>query len=142
MTTATSHLKAMSTEPGKNPKYSTSKMETPWKRHCWECRRRCLVCDFTRPGCKRCSASDVECPGYDEVKPIRLKWLAPGNVKSRSRRMNRTLSTSAKSKENDLAIKETTNLAVTATGDHLAISRFEMRTDVWHLPQAAMYCKY
>ncbi|KAK4238425.1 fungal-specific transcription factor domain-containing protein [Achaetomium macrosporum] len=55
------------------------------KRHCWECRRRCLVCDFTEPACKRCSASGIACPGYSHVKPTRIKWLAPGKVVSRAR---------------------------------------------------------
>ncbi|OHX00372.1 C6 zinc finger domain-containing protein [Colletotrichum incanum] len=55
------------------------------KRHCWECRRRCLVCDFTSPACRRCLLSGVECPGYGKVKPIRLKWLTPGRVLSQNR---------------------------------------------------------
>ncbi|KAK8001169.1 fungal-specific transcription factor domain-containing protein [Apiospora marii] len=53
------------------------------KRHCWECRRRYLVCDFTQPACKRCIASGVDCPGYSKVKPVRIQWLPPGRVKSR-----------------------------------------------------------
>ncbi|OTB18169.1 hypothetical protein K445DRAFT_73332 [Daldinia sp. EC12] len=51
------------------------------KRHCWECRRRCLVCDFTEPKCRRCSASGIECPGYNDVKPVKFKWLPPGRSK-------------------------------------------------------------
>ncbi|KAK8054600.1 hypothetical protein PG994_009667 [Apiospora phragmitis] len=53
------------------------------KRHCWECRRRCLVCDFTQPACKRCISSGVDCPGYSTVKPVRIQWLPPGRIKSR-----------------------------------------------------------
>lgn len=56
------------------------------KQHCWECRRRCLVCDFTTPSCKRCIASGVACPGYGTVKPVRFQWLPPGKVKSRRRK--------------------------------------------------------
>ncbi|KAE8374541.1 fungal-specific transcription factor domain-containing protein [Aspergillus bertholletiae] len=56
------------------------------KRHCWECLRRSLVCDFTQPQCKRCLATGVICPGYSETQPLRLRWLAPGRVKSRKRK--------------------------------------------------------
>ncbi|KAK8116854.1 C6 zinc finger domain-containing protein [Apiospora kogelbergensis] len=56
------------------------------KQHCWECRRRCLVCDFTTPSCKRCIASGVACPGYGTVKPVRFQWLPPGKVKLRRRK--------------------------------------------------------
>lgn len=55
------------------------------KRHCWECLRRSLVCDFTQPECKRCIKSGTPCPGYGEKEPLRLNWLAPGKVKSRTR---------------------------------------------------------
>lgn len=56
------------------------------KRHCWECRWRGLVCDFTQPGCKRCSAAATPCPGYGEKEPQRLKWLTPGKAKAWTRR--------------------------------------------------------
>ncbi|KAB8231209.1 Zn(II)2Cys6 transcription factor [Aspergillus alliaceus] len=54
------------------------------QRHCWECMRRRIVCDFERPACSKCCAAGIACPGYDEKKP--LKWLAPGKVSSRSRK--------------------------------------------------------
>ncbi|OLN97102.1 hypothetical protein CCHL11_02181 [Colletotrichum chlorophyti] len=41
------------------------------KRHCWGCRRRYVVCDFTEPACWRCSASGVACPGYDNTCILR-----------------------------------------------------------------------
>ncbi|RYO79051.1 hypothetical protein DL766_009726 [Monosporascus sp. MC13-8B] len=44
-------------------------------KHCWECRRRRLVCDFARPKCRKCQVRGVECPGYGSKKP--LKWLQP-----------------------------------------------------------------
>ncbi|KAL2256460.1 hypothetical protein VTK26DRAFT_1631 [Humicola hyalothermophila] len=56
------------------------------KRHCWECRRRYLVCDSSKPTCARCSASGVVCPGYGPVKPTQLRWLAPGRVAFRRRK--------------------------------------------------------
>ncbi|EAW16759.1 Zn(II)2Cys6 transcription factor [Aspergillus fischeri NRRL 181] len=52
------------------------------QRHCWECLRRSLVCDFIRPQCKRCSTSGIVCPGYEDKEPFRLKWLPPGRSKS------------------------------------------------------------
>ncbi|CAG8082358.1 unnamed protein product [Penicillium salamii] len=56
------------------------------KRHCWECLRRRLVCDFALPGCNRCKSSGVDCPGYSETPPVRVRWLEPGRVKSRQRK--------------------------------------------------------
>ena len=44
-------------------------------KHCWECRRRRLVCDSTRPACNRCRKNRVTCPGYTETKPLR--WVSP-----------------------------------------------------------------
>lgn len=58
--------------------------ETGQRRQCWECTRRRLVCDSTKPHCNKCRVSGTECPGYGERKP--LKWLAPGKVKSRNRK--------------------------------------------------------
>ncbi|EJT82460.1 hypothetical protein GGTG_02433 [Gaeumannomyces tritici R3-111a-1] len=53
------------------------------KRHCWECLRLNLVCDATKPECSRCVLAATSCPGYGDTKPTRLRWLAPGRVKSR-----------------------------------------------------------
>lgn len=52
------------------------------KRHCWECRRRSLVCDFAVPECSRCAASGIDCPGYGETAPPRIRWLMPGQINS------------------------------------------------------------
>ncbi|KAF2867533.1 C6 zinc finger domain-containing protein [Massariosphaeria phaeospora] len=52
-------------------------------RQCWECLKRRLVCDLTRPGCRKCQKVGKECPGYDQQKP--LQWIAPGKVSSRRR---------------------------------------------------------
>ncbi|KAI1112429.1 hypothetical protein F5Y14DRAFT_272629 [Nemania sp. NC0429] len=57
--------------------------ETP-RRHCWECLRRRLVCDSTRPVCNRCRTSGIVCPGYGEQQPLR--WVKPGRVTARTRR--------------------------------------------------------
>ncbi|KAF3765324.1 putative C6 finger domain protein [Cryphonectria parasitica EP155] len=66
------------------PLQTTSVVESARQRHCWECVRRRLVCDFKRPACTRCSASGLDCPGYGGVKPLRLRWLDPGKVNQRS----------------------------------------------------------
>ncbi|KAJ5577951.1 C6 zinc finger domain-containing protein [Penicillium hispanicum] len=60
-------------------------METR-RRHCWECSRRRLVCDSTRPECTRCAENGVQCPGYGDAQPFQLRWLAPGKINSRNRR--------------------------------------------------------
>jgi hypothetical protein len=58
---------------------------TPADRpHCWECRRRRLVCDGAQPVCTKCRTARIVCPGYADKKP--LTWLAPGQVMSRARR--------------------------------------------------------
>lgn len=56
-------------------------MEEPKTKHCWECRRRRLVCDFTRPKCRKCQIRGVDCPGYDGKKPLR--WLQPQQVNAK-----------------------------------------------------------
>lgn len=53
--------------------------------HCWECRRRYLVCDSHKPACRRCIESGTRCPGYGEVKPTRLRWVEPGRVVARGK---------------------------------------------------------
>ncbi|KMU76312.1 hypothetical protein CISG_01046 [Coccidioides immitis RMSCC 3703] len=54
------------------------------RRQCWECSRRRLVCDSSRPACNKCQTAGITCPGYSQKKP--LKWLPPGKVTSRTRR--------------------------------------------------------
>ncbi|KAK3353728.1 fungal-specific transcription factor domain-containing protein [Lasiosphaeria hispida] len=61
--------------------------QTATSQQCWECRRRRLVCDATHPVCTKCRVARIVCPGYADKKP--LKWLAPGQVTSRSRGRNR-----------------------------------------------------
>ncbi|RYP22029.1 hypothetical protein DL765_001935 [Monosporascus sp. GIB2] len=63
---------------------STPDPQAGQNQHCWECRRRQLVCDSTRPVCKKCRLSRVVCPGYDDKQPLR--WLAPGKVTFRTRK--------------------------------------------------------
>lgn len=51
------------------------------KRQCWACIKKRLVCDYTRPACKKCKSAGIDCPGYNQKKP--LKWLETGKVTSR-----------------------------------------------------------
>lgn len=46
---------------------------------CWACRRKRLVCDYTRPACKKCFKRGTVCPGYG-AKP--LTWVEPGQKRS------------------------------------------------------------
>ncbi|KND89985.1 hypothetical protein TOPH_05269 [Tolypocladium ophioglossoides CBS 100239] len=52
------------------------------RKQCWECFRRRVVCDASRPLCKKCCARGVSCPGYGQ-KPLR--WIAPGQTSSKQR---------------------------------------------------------
>nr|XP_036577674.1 uncharacterized protein CTRU02_12413 [Colletotrichum truncatum]KAF6784708.1 hypothetical protein CTRU02_12413 [Colletotrichum truncatum] len=77
---------------------SSESPEVPERRRCWECLRRRLVCDATKPVCNKCRASGIVCPGYDDKKP--LTWLAPGKVTCRTRRKNRALETEGTNDDN------------------------------------------
>ncbi|KAL7627706.1 hypothetical protein AAE478_001900 [Parahypoxylon ruwenzoriense] len=114
-------------------------MEGHRKRHCWECRRRYLVCDSTEPACKRCSTSGIECPGYNDVKPTRFKWLAPGRITSRRRRRNGALPPETENSYNKIATRTITEIANAAMGTHVATARLEMGTEACALAQAAEY---
>ncbi|KAG8417215.1 hypothetical protein J3459_012509 [Metarhizium acridum] len=106
------------------------------KRHCWECRRRCLVCDSAQPDCKRCVASGTICPGYGDIKPARLRWLDIGRVKSRNKRSKRTVvatdEESTKARHQNHAIKP-------CEGQVTGISRHRMKTDLCALSEAVGY---
>jgi hypothetical protein len=47
---------------------------------CWACRKGRLICDFTRPACRKCQARGTDCPGYG-AKP--LVWIPNGTVKAK-----------------------------------------------------------
>ncbi|KAK1832600.1 arginine metabolism regulation protein II [Podospora conica] len=73
------------------------------KKKCWECRRRRLVCDSTRPGCTKCQSAGRPCPGYGLNKP--LKWMqTPQHVEFRHvpRRQLASSSGNTDSQESDL----------------------------------------
>lgn len=119
------------------------------KRHCWECRRRCLVCDSAKPACNRCTAGGTLCPGYGPVKPRRLTWLAPGKVKSRSRQRKG----SSYAQLNEVAVHGQSTLpdlpdnprsarVTHPLASSIPIPRFAINTDIDALVQAAAYCKF
>lgn len=78
------------TNPGLESSGTTPNMDENPRRHCWECLRRRVVCDYTRPACNRCTKSGIQCPGYGDVKPARLRWLPPGKVISRQQKRKGT----------------------------------------------------
>ncbi|KAK4038172.1 fungal-specific transcription factor domain-containing protein [Parachaetomium inaequale] len=117
------------------------------KRHCWECRRRCLVCDSTKPACNRCTAAGNLCPGYGDAKPTRLVWLAPGTVKSRVRRRKGNLPPGpTEPRAHDQSLVPVTQLGQRATAvlhpdaNDISIPRFGMHTDADAVVYAAEYC--
>ncbi|KAI0472990.1 fungal-specific transcription factor domain-containing protein [Xylariaceae sp. FL0804] len=116
-------------------------MERHRKNHCWECRRRCLVCDSTEPACQRCVAAGVDCPGYGETEPKRYKWLTPGVVKSRGRRRKEPSSKENQTHQSRSMTTTTAKLASVTRKPGLAtIPTFNLRTDeVSALAQAAEY---
>ena len=113
------------------------------KRHCWECLRRCLVCDSTKPACSRCTAAGGLCPGYGDVKPTRLRWVAPGKVNSRVRRRGGSCSAEP-SKPGFHGQSFTADTSATVSrpnAKNISIPRFNMDTDTNALVNAAEYCK-
>lgn len=114
-------------------------------RWCWECRRRRLVCDCTRPVCNKCKATGVVCPGYEDKKP--LTWLAPGKVLSRTRKpKSRTASQrTIVKKMKDVSSSpdsDTSRSSQEVTLQTIAVlPRAHLRPDSCDLAEAAMYCK-
>ena len=115
-------------------------------RQCWHCLRRRLVCDFLRPGCGKCSAAGIVCPGYDDKKP--LTWLAPGQVLSRTRRPQESKGhlTKTNLKNNIEVRKEMVDEAL----QHVICSQEEMlhvhsvtfKTDACDIVEALHYCMF
>lgn len=121
------------------------------KRHCWECLRRRLVCDFQQPGCKRCAASKVECPGYGETPPMRVKWLAPGKVTSRQRKgtsnhqqhcRDSSTSTSIPATSSEISRKSSGFSSPDSSDEtqHEEIPRLHLKTDYHALIDSVEYC--
>lgn len=125
-------------------------MEPMPRQHCWECRRRCLVCDFTQPACSRCRRDGVDCPGYGASKPKRLKWLTPGKVVSRIRKARQLLAPEISRQFSD-RLKPTVTRGITmentlsaSSDDSISITlqQLPMMPDERQLFEAVEYCTY
>ena len=119
----------------------------PSRRYCWECQRRRLECDSTRPVCNKCRQAGVVCPGYEDKKP--LKWLAPGRVTSRNRKRKTTTAATAKKTEKSAVALQARVTAVLERAVRVATELYNgstipvihLRDDVSETVQSACYCK-
>lgn len=84
--------------------------------------------------------SGTVCPGYNDTKPPKLRWLAPGRVKSRDCKLKRIPSDDLESKHNEMTIRSTAKLS--SEPNDMVIPRFETMTETCALFQAAVYCKW
>lgn len=105
---------------------------------CWDCRKRSLICDYTRPACHRCIAKGLNCAGYDGTPPRQLKWLAPGRVSSRNRRSTKKDSSKKKAKTDISSTSSSTSREVTP---HVTSPGLQIRTDATALGEAVEYCE-
>lgn len=112
------------------------------KRHCWECRRRCLVCDSGEPGCKRCHVSGIPCPGYGDVKPTRLKWITPGRVVSRDQKHKKTLRRRNQDDYEEITAEMIRELTPVGRYARITISPLEMNDEIQVIAQALEYCRF
>lgn len=135
-------MRQLTHESLKPPRQQTRNIKGHDRRHCWECHRRCLVCDSEVPGCKRCHKSGIHCPGYGDVKPTRLRWITPGRVISRDQKQKTTFS--HKNQDNHAEVKtgSASNIAPIEIDMHMPIPRFEMNKEAHFMIQALEYCKW
>ncbi|KAL7954499.1 fungal-specific transcription factor domain-containing protein [Trichoderma compactum] len=126
-------------ESPKSAKQHTQHRGPPSKRHCWECRRRCLVCDYELPECQRCRASGIHCPGYGEVKPTRLKWVTPGRVLSRDQKQKKSLVYKNQNNRANIATGSTSSRVPKKHDIYMPIPRFEMREEAYAILQGVEY---
>ncbi|KAI8631780.1 hypothetical protein F5Y19DRAFT_492734 [Xylariaceae sp. FL1651] len=129
---------------------TTSQGEPP-RKHCWECLRRRLVCDSTRPVCKRCCDNSIVCPGYDEKQPLR--WVKPGRVTARTRRQRQKVdnsscvdsSTSKNDSENENLESKFGMLSIFGAMQAKALDKilqFDITSENFAALQASYHCKY
>ncbi|KAL2856492.1 fungal-specific transcription factor domain-containing protein [Aspergillus pseudoustus] len=105
------------------------------KRHCWECRRRKLVCDFTWPGCNRCARSGVNCPGYGETPPLRIKQFKPPKSKPRGQKKQAGSEAGPSSQSTSLIRQGPDNVQRAP----IAVPFPELKTDVHTMLDAVRY---
>lgn len=100
---------------------------------CWECLRRQLRCDGTRPVCQTCADSGIACPGYEDRQPLR--WLAPGRVASRTWGQKKT-----KKRKNPLTSHPVPDAA--AKGDMVpCLSKRVLKVETDDIFEAVKYCQ-
>ncbi|KAL7935794.1 fungal-specific transcription factor domain-containing protein [Trichoderma chlorosporum] len=126
-------------ESVKSPRQQTRNVRGHAKRHCWECRRRCLVCDSGVPGCERCYLSGIQCPGYGDVKPTRLKWIMPGRVVSRDQKQKKNLIKDKQSNQVGVKARSTSEAVPVQVDIHMPISHFELNEEGYLVVQAFEY---
>lgn len=83
--------------------------------------------------------SGTTCPGYNHAKPTRLRWLEPGRVKARPRRLERTPLNENESDYNETTTRAAAELARMA--NYVVGLPLEIKTKACALVQAAEYCK-
>lgn len=71
------------------------------------------------------------------MKPTRLRWLAPGRVKSRNKRPNKTMLKAAQSHNEASAVA----LRFASKIEGALMQRSNMRIDICALGEAVEYCK-
>lgn len=114
------------------------------KKPCWECLRRRLVCDFTRPTCRKCLKTGIVCPGYGNSKP--LKWLAPGSVTFRRRKdvPTRSYPTSGNPSSTGSSPKSSSGSEAgsppKAADSPPGVPRLDMKCESTDIVQAYAYC--
>jgi len=102
------------------------------RKQCWECLKRRLVCDLTRPRCNKCFARGVSCPGYDH-KP--LKWIAPGQTRSKRRGVRKDKSTGDQRRPQEEEEES-------ASERQLVVSpSIDLSSEITSLLDAIQYCK-
>ncbi|KAL7904286.1 fungal-specific transcription factor domain-containing protein [Trichoderma velutinum] len=126
-------------EPPKSANQQIQDKGHQGKRHCWECRRRCLVCDSELPGCKRCRVSGSHCPGYGDAKPLRLKWVTPGRVISRDQKQKKSSVYKSQDNHADITIGTTSIISPGISDMYMPISRFDMHKEARTVMQAFEY---
>ncbi|KAK4465449.1 putative C6 zinc finger domain protein [Cladorrhinum samala] len=117
---------------------------TRTNQHCWECRRRRLICDGGVPVCTKCRTAGIVCPGYADKKP--LTWLAPGRVVSRNRKPKAAATstslpstTGRKKKTKDEPPAQDTSKSLYKLDLRVVPKVLDLRPKAWDIIEAAAY---
>lgn len=104
--------------------------------HCWECKRRRLVCDSTRPACTRCQIARVNCPGYSSNKPLR--WVRPGQVSVAPSRRDKFV---ARDRSGRIEVPPSTGTTDEDPALYLFSDLIPSQVASYKMVRAACYCK-